>query len=174
MIDMPPTDGLGGVCDTGSGPLLDNGSLLITGGTGFVGRWLLAALSEMVVEKRISQEVLLVTRHEDLVPTLSKSLTSRLSLKAISPSDIRNLNRGEISAVAHLAAYTGTQTLQHGYLTFEADTGILLDISRVLERIGSTPKMLYASSGAVYGRNRRQAAPPSEDEHFALPSSLRV
>lgn len=172
MIDMPPTDGLGGVCRTGSGPLLDNGSLLITGGTGFVGRWLLTTLSEMVFEKGISQEVLLVTRHEDLVPTLAKSLTSRLSLKAISPLDIRNLNRGEISAVAHLAAYTGIQTLQHGHLTFEADTGILLDISRYLERIGSTPKMLYASSGAVYGRDRRQATPPSEGEHFALPSSL--
>jgi dTDP-glucose 4,6-dehydratase len=121
--------------------------ILVTGGTGFLGSWLVASLLRSNVLFDLDVELVLLTRNPDLVPLEEGSGLSFLR------GDVRSLpDPGQIDLVIHGAASSSS--------TFGRDEGapqrmaatIVEGTQAVLElATKNSARVLFLSSGAVYG-----------------------
>ncbi len=132
---------------------LQGASMFITGGTGFVGTWLVEALLEANQKLSLNLKLTMLVRD---VPNLSKNRPRITGNECISllPGDI--LNKVEASTspdfIVH-AATPASASLNEKNPQLMFDT-IVNGMRNVLEMAGrgSTPRMLFTSSGAVHGR----------------------
>lgn len=116
-------------------------NILITGGTGFVGTWLVESFIFANQRLDLNAGTLLLTRNPDRVRVNSPAIQ-------VLKGDVRSFTypEGEFAFVIHAATEQG-----HAPANFELDiqgTKHVLDFART----HGTRRFLFTSSGAVYGR----------------------
>ncbi len=128
-------------------------SVLITGATGLVGRWLLASLDSLNNSCNQRSHLFLVSRSSEKARHLFAHLKSLdidyLTIEEISPAIAHN----NPLHIWHLAADTGTGPRDSVFNPISADLKMTLAICKAVEMVKYKPNILYTSSGAVYGRS---------------------
>ena len=159
----PPVRDLEAVSERVRPSLRDGGRVLVTGATGFVGRWVVGVVLTTAARRRTSHEIVVVSRDPGNVDGLFGRLPQGVTLTAVHPDEVNQLDPMGITEVAHFSAYTGTQNRSSSLRTLQADLGVLLSVGRLLERGDTCANLVYASSGAVYGRGRTSSVHPTEE-----------
>ena len=165
-------------------PSLAGSRLFITGGTGFIGKWLLESLlwANDRLDLKISATVL--TRDPDRFAAGSPHLASHSAVELLQGSAPSfEFPRGEFPFVIHAATERAfAADAAHPTSTFDLDVAAT---RRVLEFAGQhgARRLLFTSSGAVYGRQPSDlthipenyaGAPDSTDPGTAYGQSKRV
>ncbi len=139
-------------------------SIFITGGTGFVGCWLLESFAWANDQLGLGARALVLTRDVAAFQKKTPHLASHPAIQFLK-GDVRAFDfpQGEFPYIIHAATETNTQLTNPDALT-------LYDVSvqgtrRVLEfaRACRAEKMLLTSSGAVYGRQPPELLQLPED-----------
>ena len=128
--------------------------LFITGGTGFFGHWLLESLLHADRELGLGVQVTVLTRDESAFRTRSPHIAANPAITLLE-GDVRSF---EFPAQPHshvIHAATDSAGQQANRPTYELAESILAGTRRVLEfaRTAGTKRLLYTSTGAVYGRS---------------------
>ncbi len=143
---------------------LDGVQLFVTGGTGFVGTWLLEALIWSRRRNGVGPEIEVLTRDPSAFATRSPHLAS---------ADFIRLTKGDV--LEPLEAATTPDAIIHGATPVNEvikweNPRLLLDtivdgMRNVLDLAasGDRPRMLFTSSGAVYGRLPPELSHVSEE-----------
>jgi len=153
--DNPLASDLDGVLAQAGDDLraLRGARLFITGGTGFVGTWLLESFTWANRTLNLGAEATVLTRHPDAFAKKAPHLAadSAVSLVRGDVSDLSALS-GPFTHVIHAAAELGTHRGEPGPLKV-VDTTVG-GTRNVLEaaRGWGVQNVLFVSSGAVYGR----------------------
>jgi dTDP-glucose 4,6-dehydratase len=146
---------------------LDKKSLLITGGTGFVGRSLISLMQKITVECNISIQCHIASRSPENWRPVSKSSgfsASHLKIDLLDPSS----SLPEVDLVVHAAmpqpASINTFSPMNMLLASVTSTKTLLDNFRIWKL---PPRLLFTSSGAVYGESINSGTRWSERSRVA-------
>ncbi|HTX01018.1 MAG TPA: NAD-dependent epimerase/dehydratase family protein [Acidimicrobiales bacterium] len=137
---------------------LSGASVLVTGGTGFLGSWIVASLLRANETLGLGQRLVVLSRSPELVP-----LEQGPGLELVR-GDVRILPEiGSVDLVVHGAASSAVR-FGEGDGEPRALTATIVDGTRAVLELAarSGARLLFLSSGAVYGR---QQAPVGEDEH---------
>jgi dTDP-glucose 4,6-dehydratase len=138
--------------------------LFITGGSGFVGTWLTQSLLWADERLDLGVEVLLLTRDPDRFRNKAPFIAKHKSIKLLrGNTQSFTFPGGHLGFVIHAATEAPASfTTESPTGTFDAD---LAGTRRVLEfaRHASVRRMLFTSSGAVYGRQPETLATIRED-----------
>jgi dTDP-glucose 4,6-dehydratase len=137
---------------------LNNKNILITGGTGFLGLWLLRILSTLtILKKDIVFKITILTRNKDKTFDFINDNNLYFNKINIMESDIRNAqNDNRFDYVIHAANDNTPKFVQNTELCVDT---IINGTINILRSLKETQKIVYLSSGAVYG----DAKPASED-----------
>jgi len=142
--------------------------IFITGGTGYIGRWLVEALCYANVTLDLKLELTLLTRNPDRFEELCPHLTGN-SCVSLLEGDVRtfSLLGQEYSHLIHAA--TDIERPVDAIETFDVTVA---GTKRVLEFAASSgvQKMLILSSGAIYGQQQGVCSTQSE----SMPSLVDV
>lgn len=137
---------------------LDGGSLLLTGGTGFFGRWLLAVLARAIETGTVDLAITVLTRSVARFALVSPDLANYPSFRFVE-GDVRYFEfpKGRFSHVIHAATDTNIEADRSPLKLIDTITE---GTRRVLEFAvaSGVDRVLIISSGAVYG-----ALPPDLD-----------
>ena len=143
---------------------LRNQKIFITGGTGFIGCWLLESFVWANDNLDLNASILVLTRNYDMfqkrVPHLAANPAIQFHI-----GDVRNFDfpEGEFSHIIHAATSASTKLNDEDpLLTFETifeGTRHTLDFAAQCH----SPKFLLTSSGAVYGRQPENMTHIPED-----------
>ena len=142
--------------------------ILMIGGSGFFGKSLLHLLQRVESVLRPGSEVILASRHPD--PMISTGVeyygvkVSSLFYDVLSGADLPDCD-----VLIHAAA-SSDATRYVVAPEAEAQT-IVQGTCRVLDlmkRMGQAPRLIYLSSGAVYGRQPKSSKAISEDSAFEI------
>jgi nucleoside-diphosphate-sugar epimerase len=172
MKPMPPLDpaDLDHVFNATAGLWLElrGQRLFITGGTGFFGCWLLETLAWANKKLDLGASVTVLTRNPDAFRLKAPHLTSDPSV-TLHQGDVRSFEfpTGRFSSIIHAAAESGTRLNAEQPLTM-LDT-IVYGTRRVLNFAIACKarKLLFTSSGAVYGRQPPELTHIPEDSSGA-------
>jgi nucleoside-diphosphate-sugar epimerase len=127
-------------------------TLLITGGSGLIGRWALGALDSLNAHRTTRTHVFVVTRNPRNARLALSSYRS-LDFHFVSADRIeRTIRRQKPKHIWHFAAETGSTAGARPLDPIHADSALAYEICRTLEDQPYNPNVLYTSSGAVYGR----------------------
>jgi nucleoside-diphosphate-sugar epimerase len=144
---------------------LDGGSLFLTGGTGFFGRWLLAVLARAIETRKVNLSVTTLTRSIDRFANDAPDLANQPSFRFVE-GDVRYFEfpKGRFSHVIHAATDSSVQADRSPLQLIDTITE---GARRVLEfaTAAGVDRVLMTSSGAVYGEQ-----PPDLD---AFPEDYR-
>lgn len=146
--------------------------LFVTGGTGFVGRWLLESLFSADEKLGLGVRVVALTRSPERFRRAAPGLARRHGLEVVA-GDVRTLDplRAEFAYVIHAAAETSAAANREDpLLTIDS---IVTGTRRALElaRQAHARSFLLTSSGAVYGPQPRDVPRVTED-HRGGPDPL--
>jgi dTDP-glucose 4,6-dehydratase len=138
--------------------------LLITGGTGFIGRWLLESLVWAEDRYRLGLEAVVLTRDPHRFSTVAPALAAHHSI-ALLAGDMGSFSfpDREIDYVIHAATETvGPPGTYDPIRKFDADVE---GTRRVLaaSRQGGARRLIFTSSGAAYGTQPRDLARMPEE-----------
>ena len=135
------------------------GSVLLTGGTGLVGRWILATLDSLNDQLNLRTQVLIVSRDVRRARHLLGRY-AKLDLRFVGVNQIgKTIDRFRPQHIWHFAADTGTTQEIDPVGTLEADLILAFEICKRVSAGRYQPRILYASSGAVYGRDSAPISP---------------
>ena len=138
--------------------------ILITGGTGFFGCWLLESFAWANDRLGLGAEAVVLTRNPAAFQQKAPHLAERKDIRFLA-GDVRDFPfpEGEFSHVIHAATETNAKLYDSDPATM-ADT-IVAGTRRVLEfcRWSRARKLLLTSSGAVYGRQPAEVTHLGED-----------
>ncbi len=143
---------------------LRGGRLFITGGTGFVGGWLLESLAWANDRLGLNAAALVLTRSPEAFRRKAPHLAGHPAFQ-LYPGDVRDFAfpAGAFSHIVHAAAEASAKLNAEAPLTMfdtiVAGTRRTLDFAR---QAGARP-FLFLSSGAVYGRQPPSLTHLSED-----------
>lgn len=136
--------------------------VFVTGGTGFFGLWLLESLLHASRELNLNVHCTALTRNAGGFAARAPHLASAAGLTLIE-GDVRSFSfpPGKYTHIVHAATDSSA-----GIAAPELADVILNGTARVLEfaRRAGTRRLLFVSSGAVYGRGIRGTTPTREDE----------
>jgi len=134
-------------------PELRGASIFITGGTGFVGTWLLESLVWAEDKFHLGTHTTLITRAPDAFARKAPHLAAHPALHVVeADSSCFPFPEGEFQFVIHAATERHFDAVPEQPLgTFDRD---VKSTRRVLEfaRTHGTRRLLFTSSGAMYGR----------------------
>ena len=141
------------------GEALRGRSILLTGGTGFIGRWIIESFCRLNVAHDLRARMAILTRDPDRFRTSASHLAADPALTVVK-GDLRALALGQSSpapqqcdAVVHGATET-SETLARNPRAFLATIEATRDALEFAVRT-SARRFLYLSSGMVYGRQPR-------------------
>jgi dTDP-glucose 4,6-dehydratase len=158
--------------------------IFITGGTGFVGKWLVESLLWANDRLNLGVSTILVTRHPDKFLAESPHLAQHPAVRLL-PGNVSNFEfpSGNFAYIIHAATEPHFDpTRQHPLGTFAPDID---GTRRVLEfaKTHAVRRLLFTSSGAVYGKQppdlthvpeEYTGAPPTVDSCSAYGEAKRV
>ena len=138
---------------------LSGAQILVTGGTGFLGSWLVASLLAANARQRLGLRISLLTRHPDAVPLDDGGALSLLQ------GDVRQLPAvGSPDFIVHGAA-TSSATYGKGDGDPRQMAETIVEGTREILSAAATngARVLFLSSGAVYGRQQSAVAEDCRD-----------
>jgi nucleoside-diphosphate-sugar epimerase len=145
--------------------------LFITGGTGFVGKWLLATLIDANRQHGLGCHVTVLTRNPQAFCAQAPELANAAAVELLQ-GDVRDFDAGERRFDRIIHAATDVAATTRDLDTFDTCVGgtrRVLDLARRCQ----AHSMLLVSSGAVYGRQPPDL--PAMNEAFAgAPESLHT
>ena len=134
-------------------------SVLLTGGTGLIGRWVLSTLDSLNSQVNSRTRIHLISRDT----RRAKRLLGEFATLDIRFADIdkigSTIQRFHPDYIWHFAADTGSLDLIDPIAPFRADCNISYEICSGVSAAKYRPKILYTSSGAVYGRDSAPISP---------------
>jgi nucleoside-diphosphate-sugar epimerase len=151
---------------------LDDRRIFITGGTGFLGCWLLESLAWAIDRLKLNTKAVVLTRDVSAFQLKIPHLANHPAIKFYA-GDIRDFKfpNGEFSHIIHGATAASASLNSHNPLlmidTIVQGTKHTLDFAN---RCGAK-KFLLTSSGAVYGRQPSEITHLSED-YLGAPDPL--
>ena len=131
---------------------LKNANILLTGGTGFFGVWLLSVFKYLNEQSKFQGEIYLITRDEASFFNANPALKNCDFIRIIQ-GDIKTVNLGEIQPdhLIHLASTSASETF-NDIAQIEKINTLYLGTKNILEQCGAgLKKVLFSSSGAAYG-----------------------
>ncbi|MDO8848031.1 MAG: NAD-dependent epimerase/dehydratase family protein [Coriobacteriia bacterium] len=147
---------------------LRGGRLFITGGTGFVGRWMLESFARANRELGLGAHVIALSRDPARFAAKAPHLVADPAIEFVA-GDMRTFAfpEGNITHVLHMATETN-QIAASARPSLEFDTAVE-GTRRVLALAAErgVAGMLYTSSGAVYGRQPSDVTHVPEDAGIA-------
>lgn len=140
---------------------LRGGRLFVTGGTGFFGRWMLESFLRANDELSLGAEAIVLSRDPSRFADAAPHVSEHAAIK-LQPGDVKTFDfpAADCSHVLHLATEAGPGMSPSASF----DTAVT-GTERVLQfaALRGTRKLLYTSSGAVYGVQPRDCERLSED-----------
>ncbi|MCW4461033.1 NAD-dependent epimerase/dehydratase family protein [Sphingomonas sp. BT-65] len=141
-------------------PRLAGARIFMTGGTGFIGRWMLEALARTDLDT----EIVVLTRDPDAFAEKAPHLAARTTLL---PGDVLAFDppKGRFTHIVHAATDASAALNARDPLRM-VDT-IVTGTRRTLDfaRTSGATRFLYLSSGAVYGAQPPEIIHVAEDWH---------
>lgn len=147
---------------------LEGGSLLLTGCTGFFGRWLLETLDRAALTRGLSFEAFVLTRD-------ASSFASRLPHLSRAPwlrlleGDVRRLQPPTVSFTHVVAGAATTRSSEYRERPLEMISTIVDGTTRTMDiaRKGNARRLLFLSSGVVHGAMPPGSSADPEDARTA-------
>jgi len=132
---------------------LRQSELVVVGGTGFVGTWIAEMVAALNDAYQFGIQLSLISRSTDQFANRLPHLGNRADISLIK-SDVRQLGQFPSNAdwVVHAAANPDVRT--HASNPLDTASVIVdgtMSVMRTAERLGRLQKLLYLSSGLVYG-----------------------
>ncbi len=150
---------------------LRHGHILLTGGTGFVGKWLLASLLEANRQHELGCRATVLTRNPDAFAAQMPQLANAQGVRLVQGDVIDcTLPEEELTHVIHAA--TDVVAQNSPLVTYQT---CVQGTQKILEnsvRSGAS-RMLLVSSGAVYGRQPPTVEAVPED-YVGAPDPMSV
>ncbi len=143
---------------------LKNESVLLTGATGFFGKWLTQTIIAAQDKWHLNNSFYILTRNRDRVLSESPWLLERSDVHFLQ-QDIRTFeSNNSFSTIIH-GAVSASKDLNDNQPLVMFDT-IVEGTKRILKLVerGSCKRLLFLSSGAVYGEQPPEIS--NVDEHF--------
>lgn len=145
---------------------LHGARIFLTGGTGFFGIWLIESLIRVNRRFNLNIQAMLLSRDKTTFLAKNPHLAGAPELIFLQ-GDVRDFDfpNSSFTHIIH-AATTSSVRLNHEQPDLMQDV-IVRGTSRVLElaaRSGTVRKILFVSSGAVYGRQRPEISHIAEDD----------
>ena len=155
-------------------PSVRNASVFITGGTGFVGTWLLESLIYANDRLNLGVNATVITRSPEAFAGKAPHLASHPALHLVEADAVAfPFPEGDFPFVIHAATERYFKAVpEYPLSTFDRDVRAT---RRVLEfaRTHSTRRLLFTSSGAVYGKQPPELTHIPED-YAGAPSTTDV
>lgn len=152
---------------------LAGASLFVTGGTGFIGRWLLSVLARANATRGLDVRITVLTRSAAGFAQRCPQLASNPAIRCIE-GDVRTFEfpKGSFSHVIHAATDTSVDADRQPLQLIDT---IIDGTRRVLEfsHAACVKRVLFLSSGAVYGPQPRRIGAMSEDDTVACATTDR-
>ncbi len=158
--------------------LLEGETLLLLGGTGFLGSYLVPLLIDQIEKKHIQTTIIITTRNKQMsleqIPCLRKPFVRLLNIDFFYEKNIEeDINPTYILHMANTSAFD-----THSKIRQVSKFNLLQNASFFLESVikkSSVKKLLFTSSGVVYGNREypKEYDYPSIN-HFSKDSSLAV
>jgi len=162
---------------------LRGSSLVVIGGTGFVGTWIAEMVAALNDSYKFGINLSLISRSTDQFSNRLPHLANRSDMTLIK-SDVRQLGQFPIDAdwVIHAAANPDVRT--HASNPLDTASVIVdgtMSVMRTAERLGRLKKLLYLSSGLVSGTqpeglnglSEAALGAPLPDASFIYPNAKR-
>jgi len=154
---------------------LKNKSIFITGGSGFIGRWILRSIDYLNLKKKLNIKLVVLVRDKKKINHI-KYLTKNTRLKIIKGNLLSfKLKKILVDHIFHLATESISDSVESNLKV--ADT-IIKGTTRLIElsNYSKVQSFSYLSSGAVYGKNCKSKlgwrefdrSGPSLSEDFAI------
>lgn len=145
---------------------LSGARIFLTGGTGFFGRWLLESFAWANRRRNLGARAVVLSRDPAAFAAQAPHLASDPAI-TFQTGDVRRFDGapGRFTHVIHAATESvgrGNDRL-HMVDTIVGGTRNVLDFAVAC----GAARLLYVSSGAVYGRSRPESVPVSEDDRAA-------
>jgi nucleoside-diphosphate-sugar epimerase len=151
---------------------LRGGHILITGGTGFIGTWLIESFVAAEKEMKLGAHATVITRDPDRYRAKAPHLANHPSIRLFT-GDLRTTDfpSGNFSHVIHAAADASRSQSSDGPVQV-FDT-IVTGMRRLLDFCAQSevPNLLFLSSGAVYGSQPADLPRINEDYPSGPPTN---
>jgi len=150
-----------------------NKSILITGGTGFFGRWLLQVLCTLILVKQIHFDIYVLSRNPDIFLKANAHFPFGKFIHFIR-GDVSNFKLPNIKLdyLIHMAATAASETF-HGEDQLQKINLLYKGTQHTLEVAikASVNKVLFTSSGVVYGPSKGE---PFSEEMLQAPKTTLI
>lgn len=145
---------------------LSGARIFLTGGTGFFGRWLLESFAWANRRRNLGARAVVLSRDPAAFAAQSPHLASDPAI-TFHTGDVRRFEGapGRFTHIIHAA----TESVGRGHDRLHMVDTIVGGTRNVLDFAVTcgAARLLYVSSGAVYGRSRPEPVPVSEDDRTA-------